>query len=144
MSVPTPIVPVQLPSLVALGLALYIKRDDLIHPLIIGNKLRKWWRHFEVIQRLGYNAVLTFGGRFSNHLLAVAQILGITTTCVVRGTDVLGDSVVLDECRDRGVLPPERTKMHKLAKMKSKMGSVTNDSDLSPTPFLFLTPFLFS
>jgi len=106
MAVPTPIVPVQLPSLTALGLELYVKRDDLIHPLVIGNKLRKSSRHFEVIQREGYNAVLTFGGRFSNHLLAVAQagqILGVATTGVVRGTDELGESAVLDECRRTGM-----------------------------------------
>lgn len=98
--------PVQLPSLAALGLELYIKRDDLIHPLVIGNKLRKSSRHFEVIQRERYNAVLTFGGRFSNHLLAVAQagqVLGITTTGVVRGTGVPGESAVLEECRCRGM-----------------------------------------
>ena len=106
MAAPTPIVPVQLPILAARGLELCVKRDDLIHPLIIGNKLRKSSRHFEMIQRSGYNAVLTFGGRFSNHLLAVAQagqILGITTKGVVRGADVLGESAVLDECRCRGM-----------------------------------------
>lgn len=106
MAVPTPIEAVKLQSIVASGIELEVKRDDLIHPLIIGNKLRKSLRHFELCQQLGHTSVLTFGGRYSNHLLAVAQLgheLGLVTIGVVRGTDMLGQSGVLLECQQKGM-----------------------------------------
>lgn len=104
LAVPTPVEPVNLRSLGDLGIELQVKRDDLIHPLIIGNKLRKSSRHFELCRQLGHTSLLTFGGRFSNHLLAVAQAgqqLGLPTTGVVRRTNNMGHPAVLDECRRR-------------------------------------------
>ena len=106
LSVPTPIEPVSLPGFADRGIALYVKRDDLIHPRIIGNKLRKSLPHFKKFESSGCTSILTFGGRFSNHLLAVAQAShasGIATAGVVRGTDNRGTSGVLDECRQLGM-----------------------------------------
>jgi len=106
LNVPTPIEAVKLQSFDDLGIELYVKRDDLIHPHIIGNKLRKSLPHFEVCKQLGYTSVLTFGGRFSNHLLAIAQagqLFNIATIGVVRGTDLSGSSAVLDQCRRMGM-----------------------------------------
>jgi len=106
LAVPTPIEAVNLRSFGDLGIELHVKRDDLIHPLIIGNKLRKSFRHFELCRQRGHTSLLTFGGHFSNHLLAVAQAgqqLGLATTGVVRGTRMPGHSAVLEECRRRGM-----------------------------------------
>ena len=102
LSVPTPIEPVNLQSFAGHGIELHVKRDDLIHPLIIGNKLRKSLGYFEQCQQAGFDSILTFGGRYSNHLLAVAQSgheLGIPTVGIIRGTDLRGLSPVMDECR---------------------------------------------
>jgi 1-aminocyclopropane-1-carboxylate deaminase len=112
LNVPTPIEAVKLQSFDDLGIELHVKRDDLIHPHIIGNKLRKSLPHFELCKQLGHTSVLTFGGRFSNHLLAIAQagqLFNIATTGVVRGTDLSGASAVLDQCRRMGmrIIPVE-------------------------------------
>ena len=54
------------------GIELYIKREDLLHPIISGNKFRKLKYNLEEAKRLGFTTLLTFGGAFSNHILAVA------------------------------------------------------------------------
>ena len=51
-------------------LDLYIKRDDLIHPIVSGNKWRKLQGFFQIL-RPG-EPIMTFGGAFSNHLPAAA------------------------------------------------------------------------
>ena len=54
------------------GIELYIKREDLLHPIISGNKFRKLKYNIQEAKRLGHTTLLTFGGAFSNHILAVA------------------------------------------------------------------------
>ena len=51
----------------------FIKRDDLIHPVIEGNKFRKLKYNLEKITSDQYQTIETFGGAYSNHLLAVSQ-----------------------------------------------------------------------
>lgn len=51
---------------------LYIKRDDLINPFISGNKWRKLQKTITNFDFTTYNSVITFGGAFSNHLVATA------------------------------------------------------------------------
>jgi 1-aminocyclopropane-1-carboxylate deaminase len=70
---------------------LYIKRDDLIHPFISGNKWRKL--KFNLIKAKEENKthLVTFGGAYSNHLLATAAAgakFGFKTTAFVRGEKV--------------------------------------------------------
>ncbi|MEU6539571.1 pyridoxal-phosphate dependent enzyme [Streptomyces sp. NPDC047000] len=70
------------------GVRLLLKRDDLIHPELIGNKWRK------LVPNLAPAAgrtVLTFGGAYSNHLRATAaagRLLGFPTVGVVRGQEL--------------------------------------------------------
>ncbi len=67
---------------------LLIKRDDLIHPEISGNKWRKLKYNLEEAKKLGHTTLLTFGGAFSNHILALAsagQEFGFKTIGVIRG-----------------------------------------------------------
>jgi len=51
---------------------LWIKRDDLLHPDISGNKYRKLRYNVEEAKQQGYHTLLTFGGAFSNHIAATA------------------------------------------------------------------------
>jgi 1-aminocyclopropane-1-carboxylate deaminase len=51
---------------------LLIKRDDLIHPWINGNKWRKLQGHLDHYEAHDYNGIITYGGANSNHLVAVA------------------------------------------------------------------------
>jgi 1-aminocyclopropane-1-carboxylate deaminase len=103
---PTPIERVDLPEFSENGIVVDVKRDDLVHPEIIGNKLRKSLGHFELCRRRNIAAVVTFGGRYSNHILAISKagpLLGFSTIGVVRGRDLVGDSPVLEACRSNGM-----------------------------------------
>ncbi len=92
-----PSVPLTLPSpLVELtdeafdrhGVRLYLKRDDLIHPELPGNKWRKLKYNIAKAKELGASTLLTFGGAYSNHLRATAaagHYFGLRTIGIVRG-----------------------------------------------------------
>lgn len=72
------------------GVKLYIKRDDLIHPTVSGNKWRKL--KYSLLEAVKQNetSLLTFGGAFSNHLFATAaagNAMGFKTIGIVRGED---------------------------------------------------------
>lgn len=70
------------------GVRLLLKRDDLIHPELIGNKWRKLAPN---LRAAAGRTVLTFGGAYSNHLRATAaagRLLGLTTVGVVRGQEL--------------------------------------------------------
>ncbi|WP_251061330.1 1-aminocyclopropane-1-carboxylate deaminase/D-cysteine desulfhydrase [Streptomyces sp. ISL-100] len=72
------------------GVRLLLKRDDLIHPDLPGNK----WRKLELnLWAAAGRTVLTFGGAYSNHLRATAaagRLLGFPTIGVVRGDELAG------------------------------------------------------
>jgi 1-aminocyclopropane-1-carboxylate deaminase len=70
------------------GVHLLLKRDDLIHPDLPGNKWRKLVLNLEAAAG---RTVLTFGGAYSNHLRATAaagRLLGFSTIGVVRGDEL--------------------------------------------------------
>ncbi|MFE9848072.1 1-aminocyclopropane-1-carboxylate deaminase/D-cysteine desulfhydrase [Streptomyces sp. NPDC005576] len=70
------------------GVALLLKRDDLIHPDLPGNKWRKLAPN---LAEGDGRPVLTFGGAYSNHLRATAaagRLLGFPTVGVVRGDEL--------------------------------------------------------
>lgn len=69
---------------------LFLKRDDLLHPQVSGNKWRKLKHNLLAARAEGHNTLLTFGGARSNHLYATAaagQLLGFRTVGVVRGDE---------------------------------------------------------
>jgi 1-aminocyclopropane-1-carboxylate deaminase len=77
------------------GISLEIKREDLLHPFISGNKFRKL--KYNLIQAKAENqkTVLTFGGAYSNHIAAVAYAgkeQGFKTIGVIRGEE-LGNKI---------------------------------------------------
>lgn len=76
----------------------FIKRDDLIHPYISGNK----WRKLKYILRKAKSSnrshLITFGGAYSNHLLATACAgakFNFKTTGIVRGEEVTNATLLL-------------------------------------------------
>lgn len=86
------------------GISVFIKRDDLIHPLISGNKWRKLKYLLKMATELNKTHLVTFGGAFSNHLLATAAAsakFGFKSTGIVRGEDVVNDTLFL--CRMHGM-----------------------------------------
>ncbi|MFB9461876.1 1-aminocyclopropane-1-carboxylate deaminase/D-cysteine desulfhydrase [Streptomyces cinereospinus] len=70
------------------GVRLLLKRDDLIHPDLVGNKWRKLAPNLAAAHG---RTVVTFGGAYSNHLRATAaagRLLGLDTVGVVRGQEL--------------------------------------------------------
>jgi 1-aminocyclopropane-1-carboxylate deaminase len=87
-----------------LGLKVFIKRDDLIHPIISGNKWRKLKYLLKQAQAEAKTHLVTFGGAYSNHLLATAAAaakFGFKSTGFVRGEEVNNDTLFL--CRLHGM-----------------------------------------
>ena len=75
-----------------IGIELYIKRDDLIHPHISGNKYRKLKYNIQEAQKRNFKRLLTFGGAFSNHIASVASVgkeYGFNTIGVIRGEELV-------------------------------------------------------
>ena len=73
------------------GLKVFIKRDDLIHPIISGNKWRKLKYLLREAQAQNKTHLVTFGGAYSNHIMAVAAAgkdLGIKTIGIIRGDEL--------------------------------------------------------
>jgi len=65
-----------------------MKRDDLLHPVISGNKWRKLKYILDLVLNSGMNTIVSMGGAYSNHLHALAyagQVLGLKTTGMIRG-----------------------------------------------------------
>ena len=80
------------------GLKVFIKRDDLIHPIISGNKWRKLKYLLRQAQAESKTHLVTFGGPYSNHLMATAAAaarFGFRSTGFVRGEEVNNDTLFL-------------------------------------------------
>ena len=70
-----------------LDVSLDVKRDDLIDPIVSGNKLFKLIDHLSEFKKLNAKTLITFGGAYSNHLHATAYMgkkLGIKTVGFIR------------------------------------------------------------
>lgn len=73
------------------NIALSIKREDLIHPLVSGNKFRKLKYNLLEATNKNYKRLLTFGGAYSNHIAATAYAgkkSGFKTIGVIRGEEL--------------------------------------------------------
>lgn len=89
-SLPTPIQEISDAVTRKAGIHLFIKRDDLIHAAVSGNKWRKLKYNLQQARAQKAATLLTFGGAFSNHLYAAAaagNYLGFNTIGIVRGED---------------------------------------------------------
>jgi 1-aminocyclopropane-1-carboxylate deaminase/D-cysteine desulfhydrase-like pyridoxal-dependent ACC family enzyme len=86
----TPIEEIKNNILIHKEIRLFVKRDDLIHPLISGNKFRKLKYNLERARKENHHTLLTFGGAYSNHVYAVAAagaIHGFNTIGIIRGEE---------------------------------------------------------
>lgn len=75
----------------------WIKRDDLLHPFVSGNKYRKLKYLVQDAMVQGKTQLVTFGGAYSNHLVATASAgaaLGIKTTAILRGDERLNNPML--------------------------------------------------
>lgn len=73
------------------GIELHLKREDLLHPVISGNKFRKLKYNLLAAHEQGHTIILTFGGAYSNHIAAVAAAgheYGFQTIGIIRGEEL--------------------------------------------------------
>lgn len=93
---------------IALGqeVELFVKRDDLIHPFISGNKWRKLKYYLNYARTHNKTKLVTFGGAYSNHLLATAcagAVFGYKTKAFVRGEEITELNHMLTLCKLYGM-----------------------------------------
>ncbi|UFH33219.1 pyridoxal-phosphate dependent enzyme [Chryseobacterium sp. C-71] len=92
LQVPTQKIPIQ-EIQINKNVKLFIKREDLIHPQISGNK---YWKIFYNLNhylesRPEKPLIITFGGAYSNHISAVSAVgnlFGIQTLGIIRGEEL--------------------------------------------------------
>ncbi len=85
---PSPLQLIQDELLTKHGIRLFVKRDDLIHPQVSGNKWRKLKYNLQAARVQQQKRLLTFGGAYSNHIAATAaagKMFGFETIGVIRG-----------------------------------------------------------
>jgi 1-aminocyclopropane-1-carboxylate deaminase len=91
------------------SISVSIKREDLIHPIVSGNKFRKL--KYNLIQAKAENqdTILTFGGAFSNHIAAVAfagKEQDFKTIGIIRGEELrnkISENPTLQFAQDCGM-----------------------------------------
>lgn len=88
------------------GVELLIKREDLNHSAVSGNK---WWKlkyNLLVAQSRGLKKILTFGGAYSNHIYATAaatRLLKLGSVGIIRGEETPPLNPTLQFAKDQGM-----------------------------------------
>ena len=85
------------------GVELFVKREDLIHPEISGNKWRKLKYNIAKAKDENCETLVTFGGAYSNHIAATAalgNVRGIRTHGIIRGEEILPLNSTLQLAKD--------------------------------------------
>lgn len=128
-----PIVRIQESFFEAKGVKLYLLREDLIHPVVSGNKWRKLKYNIADALESKASTILTFGGAYSNHIVAVAHAAkanGLKSVGIIRGEEVLSLNPTLSDATANGMLlsyVDRETYRHKmdesfLSKLKGQYG----------------------
>ena len=111
MEMPSVIIPITEIPVKYKNIQLYMKREDLVHPDISGNK---YWKLFYNInhyweQKPKNPLLTTFGGAFSNHIAATAALakdLGIPSIGIIRGEELSNkwqDNPTLQLAHEKGM-----------------------------------------
>jgi 1-aminocyclopropane-1-carboxylate deaminase len=88
------------------GIRLLVKREDLNHPFVSGNK---WWKlkyNLKEAELLGSKTVLTFGGAYSNHIFSTAAATaetGLKSIGIIRGERIEPLNTTLTFAEARGM-----------------------------------------
>ena len=140
LNLPSPLQKIHLDNKVGV---IYIKRDDLIHPMISGNKWRKL--KFLVESFEGKN-IVTYGGAYSNHILAVAAYcnqFNIKSEAYIRGEELHATNPTLTLCKELGMhfhFIDRDAYKNQTTLLRSQSGSFVDDRLIIPeggsTPFV--------
>lgn len=102
-------IPTQKIQLNSGNISVSIRREDLIHPFVSGNKFRKLKYNLLKAKEKSFETLLTFGGAFSNHIAAVAYAgkeNGFKTIGIIRGDelrDKIGENPTLTFAQNCGM-----------------------------------------
>lgn len=102
----TPIIQLENELCEKAGVTLFVKREDLNHPCISGNK---WWKlryNLEKAIKKGHNTLLTFGGAYSNHIYAMAAAAhetNLRSIGIIRGEETFPLNATLTFAKSRGM-----------------------------------------
>ncbi|WP_211217134.1 pyridoxal-phosphate dependent enzyme [Psychromonas hadalis] len=83
-----------------------VKRDDLLHPHISGNKWRKLKFNLLEARKQGINHIVSFGGAYSNHIHALAAAgfyFGFKTSAIIRGEAHYANNPTLKQAQKWGM-----------------------------------------
>lgn len=106
LKLPSPLQKTELPLFDEKGIEVFIKRDDLIHPEISGNKWRKLKYNILHAQNAGNDQLLTFGGAYSNHIAATAAacaMFKLPSIGIIRGEEADLNNPTLSAARNQGM-----------------------------------------
>lgn len=87
-------------------LMVYIKRDDLLHPIISGNKWRKLKYNLIHAKKNNKTNILSFGGAYSNHIHALAFACyqqGLASIGIIRGEPHYANNFTLSWAQHWGI-----------------------------------------
>jgi 1-aminocyclopropane-1-carboxylate deaminase len=102
----TPILKIEDPLIKDNCIKLFIKREDLNHPELSGNKWHKLKYNLLAAKEKGYETLLTFGGAYSNHIYATAaagNLFGFKTIGIIRGEEQLPLNPTLSFASSKGM-----------------------------------------
>lgn len=106
MNLPSPLQKVETSWSKEAQINLWVKREDLIHPQVSGNKFRKLKYNLLQAQTEGKTRVLSFGGAYSNHIHALAaycKLIGLESIGVIRGDEITRLNPTLQDAQDWGM-----------------------------------------
>lgn len=95
VQLPTPIEELSHSLLTKKSIRLFVKRDDLLHPEIMGNKWRKLKYNLDEAKKLQKETIVTLGGAYSNHIAATAAAakeFGFNSIGIIRGEELNSNS----------------------------------------------------
>lgn len=103
----TPLQKIILPGVKNENVTVLLKRLDLTHPEISGNKWYKLKYNLLFAKENGYETLLSFGGAYSNHIHALAvagKLFGFKTIGIIRGEEHLPLNSTLQSASDNGMM----------------------------------------
>jgi len=106
LKLPSPVQQLHSAFLKKHDIKLYIKRDDLIHQDISGNKWRKLKYNLFAARKKNQNTLLTFGGAYSNHIHATAaagKYFDFKTIGIIRGEPHKNLNATLQDAQNWGM-----------------------------------------
>ena len=106
MKILSPITQMKLPLFQHHNIDVMVKRDDLIHPIISGNKWRKLKENLALVKANNKKGILSFGGPYSNHIHALAFACKehqVASIGIIRGEKHYQTNATLSQARQWGM-----------------------------------------